>query len=145
MGKSGSAAVKSFDILKALVWQAYYPLLQRINTYLMRWAGKKYKRLRSYRRFHAWWLGIVRHGPRAVSHTGDGCARSRSPNCDEKSGVTGDCHAPFRGSPGVRVPRATRLSVSSTCWPGLTWTSPQTVEACTMRSGHVRDTEEVRS
>ena len=50
MGKSGSAAVKSFDIPKALVWQAYYygrfyrsrlyPLLQRINTYLMRWAGK---------------------------------------------------------------------------------------------------------
>ena len=65
MGKSGSAAVKSFDIPKALVWQAYYYgrfyrsrlylLLQRINTYLMRWAGKKYKRLRSYRRFHAWW------------------------------------------------------------------------------------------
>ena len=51
MGKSGSAAVKPFDIPKALVWQAYYygrfyrsrlyPLLQRINTYLMRWAGKK--------------------------------------------------------------------------------------------------------
>ena len=25
-----------------------YPLFQRINTYLMRWAGKKYKRLRGY-------------------------------------------------------------------------------------------------
>jgi len=41
------------------------------------------------------------------SRTGNGC--TRSPDCDEKSGVTGDCHAPFRGSPGVRVPRATRL------------------------------------
>jgi RNA-directed DNA polymerase len=30
------------------------PLLQRINTYLMRWAGMKYKRLRSYKRFKAW-------------------------------------------------------------------------------------------
>jgi RNA-directed DNA polymerase len=36
-----------------------YPLLQRINTYLMRWAGKKYKRLRGYRRFKAWWSGLV--------------------------------------------------------------------------------------
>ncbi|NBE83595.1 NERD domain-containing protein [Micromonospora rubida] len=27
---------------------------------------------------------------------------------DGKSGVTGDCHAPFRGSPGVRFPRAIR-------------------------------------
>ena len=27
--------------------------------------------------------------------------------------------------------------------PAIMWTSPQTVEACTMRSSHVRDTEEV--
>jgi hypothetical protein len=78
VGKSGSAAVKSFDIPKALVWQAcyygrfyrsrLYLLLQRINTYLMRWAGKKYKRLRGFRRFHAWWLGIVRHDPALFAH-----------------------------------------------------------------------------
>ena len=30
-----------------------YPILQRINTYLMRWAGKKYRRLRPYKRFKA--------------------------------------------------------------------------------------------
>jgi len=29
---------------------------------------------------------------------------------DEKSGMTGDCHVPFCGSPGVRFPRATRLN-----------------------------------
>ena len=40
-----------------------YPLLQRINTYLMRWAGKKYKRLRGYRRFTRWWFGIVKRVP----------------------------------------------------------------------------------
>ena len=80
-----------------------YPLLQRINTYLMRWAGKKYKRLRSFRRFHACWLGIVRHDPALFAHW-RWVRRSRSPNCDEKSGVTGDCHAPFRGSPGVQGP-----------------------------------------
>ncbi len=40
-----------------------YPLLQRINTYLLRWAGKKYKRLRSYRRFTKWWRGILDRDP----------------------------------------------------------------------------------
>ena len=72
MGKSGSAAVKSFDIPKALVWQAYYPLLQRINTYLMRWAGRNTSGCPSYRPLHAWWLGIVRDRPRAVRSPGMG-------------------------------------------------------------------------
>jgi RNA-directed DNA polymerase len=34
-----------------------YPLLRRVNTYLMRWAGKKCKRLRAYKRFIRWWSG----------------------------------------------------------------------------------------
>src|SRR3954465_7222856 len=45
-----------------------YPLLQRINTYLMRWAGRKYKRLRSYKRFKAWWLGILDRDPKLFAH-----------------------------------------------------------------------------
>jgi len=49
-------------------WMNYYGrfyrsrltrLLQRINTYLMRWAGKKHKRLRSYRRVQKWWFGLI--------------------------------------------------------------------------------------
>jgi RNA-directed DNA polymerase len=44
------------------------PLLQRINTYLMRWAGKKYKRLRPYRRFKAWWFGIIDRDPKLFAH-----------------------------------------------------------------------------
>lgn len=40
-----------------------YPLLRRINTYLMRWARKKYKRLRSYKRLRAWWTGLVQREP----------------------------------------------------------------------------------
>jgi hypothetical protein len=35
-----------------------YPLLRRINTYLMRWAQKKYKRLHGTRRFDRWWAGL---------------------------------------------------------------------------------------
>jgi RNA-directed DNA polymerase len=45
-----------------------YPLLQRINTYLMRWAGRKYKRLRSYRRFKTWWSGIIDREPGLFKH-----------------------------------------------------------------------------
>ena len=58
-------------------WMNYYgrfyrsrltPLLQRINTYLMRWAGKKYKRLRSYRRFQKWWFGLIDREPELFQH-----------------------------------------------------------------------------
>jgi RNA-directed DNA polymerase len=53
-------------------WMTYYgrfyrselePLLRRVNTYLRRWAGKKYKRLRTYKRFKAWWDGLIARQP----------------------------------------------------------------------------------
>lgn len=58
-------------------WMNYYgrfyrsqmiPLLQRINTYLMRWAGQKYKRLCSYKRFKKWWFGVVDRDPALFTH-----------------------------------------------------------------------------
>jgi hypothetical protein len=39
------------------------PLLQRVNTYLRRWAGKKYRRLRTYKRFKRWWRGLLERQP----------------------------------------------------------------------------------
>jgi RNA-directed DNA polymerase len=45
-----------------------YPFLQRINTYLVRWARKKYKRLRSYKRFQAWWTGLLDREPGLFKH-----------------------------------------------------------------------------
>jgi group II intron reverse transcriptase/maturase len=45
-----------------------FPLLARINTYLMRWASRKYKRLRSYKRFKVWWLGIIDREPDLFAH-----------------------------------------------------------------------------
>lgn len=45
-----------------------YPLLQRINGYLMRWARKKYKRLRGFKRRYAWWYGIADREPDLFAH-----------------------------------------------------------------------------
>lgn len=47
---------------------AVYPLLQRVNAYLRRWAGRKYKRLRSFKRFQAWWNGLLQRQPRLFTH-----------------------------------------------------------------------------
>ena len=43
-------------------------LLQRINTYLVRWAKRKYKRLRSYKKIRKWWDGLTARQPRLFAH-----------------------------------------------------------------------------
>ena len=45
-----------------------FPLLRRINTYLLRWAAQKYKRLRIHKRRHAWWTGILDRDPGLFAH-----------------------------------------------------------------------------
>jgi RNA-directed DNA polymerase len=45
-----------------------HPLLQRINAYLMRWAQRKYKRLRAIKRAKAWWVGVTRRDPTLFAH-----------------------------------------------------------------------------
>ena len=52
-------------------WINYYgrfyrsrdPLLRRINAYLVRWAGKKYKRLKTFKRARAWWKAVTQREP----------------------------------------------------------------------------------
>jgi RNA-directed DNA polymerase len=53
-------------------WMNYYgryyrsalsPLLLRLNIYIRRWAGNKYKRLRTYKRFKRWWRGLYQRQP----------------------------------------------------------------------------------
>jgi hypothetical protein len=39
-------------------------LLQRINTYMVRRARRKYKRLRSYNKARKWWDGLTARQPR---------------------------------------------------------------------------------
>jgi RNA-directed DNA polymerase len=45
-----------------------YGLLQRINAYLMRWARKKYRRLRSRKRLQVWWADLVARAPNLFAH-----------------------------------------------------------------------------
>ncbi len=58
-------------------WMQYYgqftrsylhPLLARINSYLMRWARNKYKRLRRYRLCKKWWLALLEREPNLFAH-----------------------------------------------------------------------------
>ena len=47
---------------------ALYPLLSRINTYLVRWIRKKYKRLRGARKARQCWQGITTRYPLLYAH-----------------------------------------------------------------------------
>jgi len=58
-------------------WVTYYgkffrsalePLLRRINSYLVRWARRKYKRLRSFKKVKKWWDGLTERQPRMFAH-----------------------------------------------------------------------------
>ncbi len=47
---------------------ALYPLLSRVNAYLVRWIRKKYKRLRAENRAIECWRGITVRHPRLYAH-----------------------------------------------------------------------------
>jgi RNA-directed DNA polymerase len=47
---------------------ALYPLLKRINAYLVRWARKKYKRLRTFKKSHVWWKAVTKRVPLFFAH-----------------------------------------------------------------------------
>jgi RNA-directed DNA polymerase len=58
-------------------WMNYYgryyrsalnPLFLRLSFYLRRWAGNKYKRLRTYKRFKRWWHGLALREPVLFAH-----------------------------------------------------------------------------
>ena len=45
-----------------------YPILLRINTYLMRWARSKYRRLHGFKKARAWWDAVCDRYPRGFAH-----------------------------------------------------------------------------
>ena len=52
------------DPTGAFYRSALYPLLERINAYLMRWSQNKYKRLRGRKRAQDQWNAVVKLRPR---------------------------------------------------------------------------------
>ncbi len=60
-------------------WMNYYgrfyrtelnALLRRINTYLVRWARRKFRRLRSFKKAKRWWHGLLQRQPALFAHWG---------------------------------------------------------------------------
>jgi group II intron reverse transcriptase/maturase len=45
-----------------------YPLLRRVNYYLMRWARKKYRKVRTYKKFHKRWEQVTERYPFMFAH-----------------------------------------------------------------------------
>jgi RNA-directed DNA polymerase len=45
-----------------------YPILLRINSYLMRWARSKYRRLHGFKKARAWWDAVCDRYPRGFAH-----------------------------------------------------------------------------
>ncbi|MGD0607342.1 MAG: group II intron reverse transcriptase/maturase, partial [Streptosporangiaceae bacterium] len=45
-----------------------YRLLQRINTYIVRWARNKYRRLGTFKKAKRWWTGLVDREPGLFAH-----------------------------------------------------------------------------
>ncbi|MDP9381325.1 MAG: group II intron reverse transcriptase/maturase [Chloroflexota bacterium] len=46
---------------------ALYPLLRRINTYLVRWARQKYRALHRFKKAKAWWHALCARYPRGFA------------------------------------------------------------------------------
>ena len=66
-----------------------YRLLQRINTYIVRWARNKYRRLGSFKKAKRWWADAKTLRTACLATIALGYPRSE--RSDEKSRVTGDC------------------------------------------------------
>lgn len=67
------------DLINPIVrgWMTYYgrffrskvhPLFKRINGYLVRWAGKKYRRLASFKRVKRWWDRLIERNRGLFTH-----------------------------------------------------------------------------
>jgi RNA-directed DNA polymerase len=47
---------------------ALYPMLRRINYYLMRWVRKKYRKVRTFKKFHKRWKQVTAAWPNLFAH-----------------------------------------------------------------------------
>ena len=89
---------------------ALYPVFRYFDDLLVRWAMRKYKRLRRHHRQAAHWLaGVATREPRLFAHwylLGPSAGRP-----DDGSRMSGDVQVRFCERPGVKFPRATHLVI----------------------------------
>ncbi len=80
-----------------------YPLLRRINTYLMRWLMNKYKKHRTWKKAIRAWSDAA--ADKAAGLRPLGLGETGPPDDqDSKSRVTGDCYARILWEPGGEIP-----------------------------------------
>ena len=65
---SPSASWRTMRYYGRFYRSALDPLLRRVSFYLKRWAGNKYKRLRTHKRFRRWWCGLQEREPNLFAH-----------------------------------------------------------------------------
>ena len=65
---SPSASWRTMRYYGRFYRSALDPLLRRVSFYLKRWAGDKYKRLRTHKRFQRWWRGLQEREPNLFAH-----------------------------------------------------------------------------
>ena len=78
-----------------------YPLLPRINHYILQWMRKKYKQLRTFKKAHEAWGRVTAQYPRGFAHWQWMTAHWRE---GWKSPVTRECHAGILWEPGGEIP-----------------------------------------
>jgi hypothetical protein len=66
LGQSSGAGLDA--VLRRVYRSALYPLLTRINAYVMRWLRKKHKRLRGRKKAQEAWNRAVNARPRFFAH-----------------------------------------------------------------------------
>ena len=56
------------QLLRPVLSVGVQPLLRRVNAYVRRWAGRKYKRLRTQKRYGRWLAGLLSRQPDLFAH-----------------------------------------------------------------------------
>ena len=83
---------------------AMYPLLTRINAYLMRWVGKKYRRFKGRHQLQQAWRRVTEGYPGPL-RTGPGLPPSQpSGDHDDKNRMNREVHVRIWGSRGCDSP-----------------------------------------
>ncbi|MGW9031617.1 group II intron maturase-specific domain-containing protein [Streptomyces sp. NPDC055722] len=101
---------------------ALYPLLERVNAYLMRWMRKKFKRLRGRKKAQTAWTQAAARRPKFFAHWAWTTHVPASGDQNDKSRMTRDRHVRICEGRGVRLPMpGTYVARDSAAGQGGSW------------------------